>query len=186
MKKSLIVGAGGAGCAIAKKIANDMGDVLFVDVGGAEIGDTIKTMRRLCLPRSRDGRVPTPATVVATLQDATVRPDCVDLLRGYERAVVIAGLGGAVGSGAAPALAALAAEQGLEVAAIVTLPFACESQRRALAEEALLRLEAITDQLIVHDHATASGQPQSLTGYFDQLGQDLRERATVALLGAAA
>ncbi|HRP05092.1 MAG TPA: cell division protein FtsZ, partial [Opitutaceae bacterium] len=62
---------------------------------------------------------------------------------------LIAGMGGGTGSGAAPILAELAAEEGALVIAFVTMPFAFEGGRRLRqAEEGLLALRKVCDAVI--------------------------------------
>jgi len=64
-----------------------------------------------------------------------------------------AGLGGGTGSGAAPAIAGIAREQGALVAAFVTLPFAFEGRRRcAQAEEALEALREAADIVVCFEN----------------------------------
>jgi len=62
---------------------------------------------------------------------------------------LLAGMGGGTGSGAAPVVAEIAAEQGALVIAFVTLPFSFEGGRRLKqAEESLLALRRVCDAVI--------------------------------------
>lgn len=62
---------------------------------------------------------------------------------------LLAGMGGGTGSGAAPILAELAAEEGALVIAFVTMPFAFEGGRRLRqAEEGLTALRKVCDAVI--------------------------------------
>ncbi|AKC81947.1 cell division protein FtsZ [Verrucomicrobia bacterium IMCC26134] len=62
---------------------------------------------------------------------------------------LIAGMGGGTGSGAAPTVAEVAAEQGALVIAFVTLPFSFEGGRRAKqADEGLAALRKVCDAVI--------------------------------------
>lgn len=62
---------------------------------------------------------------------------------------LIAGMGGGTGSGAAPTVAEVAAEQGALVIAFVTLPFSFEGGRRAKqADEGLTALRKVCDAVI--------------------------------------
>jgi cell division protein FtsZ len=66
---------------------------------------------------------------------------------------VCAGLGGGTGSGAAPAVAQVARENGSLVMAFATMPFAFEGKRRrAQAQEALARLREQADAVICFDN----------------------------------
>ncbi len=71
-------------------------------------------------------------------------------LKGADLVFITAGLGGGTGSGAAPVIAELAKKQGILTVAVVTLPFSMEGKvRMENAMEALERLEAVTDTIIV-------------------------------------
>lgn len=73
---------------------------------------------------------------------AAVMKDC-DLV------FLIAGMGGGTGSGAAPTVAEIAAEQGAVVIAFVTLPFSFEGGRRVKqADEGLQALRKVCDAVI--------------------------------------
>ncbi len=62
---------------------------------------------------------------------------------------LLAGMGGGTGSGAAPTVAEIAAEQGAVVIAFVTLPFSFEGGRRAKqADEGLQALRRVCDAVI--------------------------------------
>jgi len=62
---------------------------------------------------------------------------------------LVAGMGGGTGSGAAPAVAEIAAEAGALVIAFVTMPFSFEGGRRAKqAEEGLAALRKVCDAVI--------------------------------------
>ena len=71
-------------------------------------------------------------------------------LKGSDLVFITACLGGGTGSGAAPVIAELTKKQGMLTVAIVTLPFSIEGKvRMENAMEALERLEAVTDTIIV-------------------------------------
>src|SRR3954467_3140334 len=62
---------------------------------------------------------------------------------------LLAGMGGGTGSGAAPVVAEIAAEQGALVIGFVTMPFSFEGGRRLKqAEESLLALRRVCDAVI--------------------------------------
>lgn len=71
------------------------------------------------------------------------------LCSGAELVILLAGLGGGTGSGAAPVVAEIARRTGALVVGMVTLPFACEGQRRRRqAEAGLQRLKAVADVVL--------------------------------------
>ncbi len=65
-------------------------------------------------------------------------------LMGASLVLLLVGLGGGTGSGAAPCIAQIAREQGAQVAVLATLPFSFEGRRRR--EQALEALEALRQQ----------------------------------------
>lgn len=70
-------------------------------------------------------------------------------LKGCDLVFLVAGMGGGTGSGAAPTIAEIAAEQGALVIAFVTLPFSFEGGRRAKqADEGLQALRRACDAVI--------------------------------------
>ena len=74
----------------------------------------------------------------------------IEVLEGADMVFVTAGLGGGTGTGAAPVIAALAAQMGALTVAIVTRPFGFEGKRRMnLAERAVQELLDHADTLIV-------------------------------------
>lgn len=72
-------------------------------------------------------------------------------LAGADLVVVVAGLGGGTGSGAAPVVCTVAADLGVKVLAVVTLPFPFEGRRRRrVAEETMVALrEAAAGRVVV-------------------------------------
>ncbi|TVR51349.1 MAG: cell division protein FtsZ [Puniceicoccaceae bacterium] len=72
-----------------------------------------------------------------------------ELVEGVDLAVILAGMGGGTGSGAAPVLAEVASEAGALVMAFVTMPFTFEGGRRARqAEEGLIALRSACDAVV--------------------------------------
>ena len=72
------------------------------------------------------------------------------LVSDADMVLVIAGMGGGTGTGAAPRIASLARRHGALTVAVVTLPFNFEGKRRAVqAENGLQKLRAAADSVIV-------------------------------------
>ncbi len=83
----------------------------------------------------------------AALEDSS---KVIEALEGADMVFVTAGMGGGTGTGAAPVIAALAAEMGILTVAVVTRPFAFEGKRRQLqAERGMAELLECVDTLIV-------------------------------------
>ncbi len=78
------------------------------------------------------------------------REQLVEAVHGADMVFIAAGMGGGTGSGAGPVVARIAREQHALTIAVVTKPFAFEGSRRhAVAEEAIERLKADVDTLVV-------------------------------------
>jgi cell division protein FtsZ len=73
-------------------------------------------------------------------------------LEGYDIVFVVAGLGGAAGSGSAPVIARIAREEGATVFAVPVLPFAVEADRKEIAAIALEQLEDVAHCTIPLDN----------------------------------
>ena len=77
------------------------------------------------------------------------REKIVEAVKDCDLVFLVAGMGGGTGSGAAPIVAEIAAEQGAVVVAFVTLPFSFEGGRRVKqADEGLLALRKVCDAVI--------------------------------------
>lgn len=75
------------------------------------------------------------------------------LMQGHHQLIVTTGLGGYTGTGALPLVIQLALAQNIKVIAAVTLPFSFETKRIPIAQRALADLKKLGIHLIVHDHA---------------------------------
>ena len=77
------------------------------------------------------------------------REEILSALRGADAIIIVAGLGGCDGTGAAPIIAGYAKELGALTIAVVSLPYKFEGVRRnARAEDALKKLSAQADAVI--------------------------------------
>jgi cell division protein FtsZ len=91
------------------------------------------------------GGDPERGRAIAEEQFATLKTAC----DGAEVVFIVAGLGGGAGSGITPVLARAAKKTGALVLAFVTLPFACEGNRRQQqAQQSLDQLKSIADGVI--------------------------------------
>lgn len=189
MNGTMIIGVGGAGCAIAEQLGRTLGhDVLAVNGAGNGLEEKA-TRHRLCLDmNSRGGRLPTVETSEAAAGEAA--DEFRKIIAGKQRVIIVAGLGGATGSGAAPKLAGIARALDTHVTAVATFPFSFEKQRRPVAEAALLKLKEHADVVILHDHSTSSStknpMPESLNEYFDRIANELGAKLVTSSVGGAA
>jgi len=91
-----------------------------------------------------------------------------DVCAGADLVIVVAGLGGGTGSGAAPVVARLAREQGMLVLALVVLPFDFEgSRRQQQAQDALRRLKTAADAVICLPNQKVAQLIDEHTSLFD-------------------
>lgn len=75
------------------------------------------------------------------------------MLKGLDLMVLVTGLGGGTGSGAAPVIARLAREAGVFLVVVATLPFSFEgSRRRQQAERALAQLSITANVLLCFEN----------------------------------
>ena len=145
-----VIGVGGAGCNMVENMI----------AGGAQWMDYICTDTDVqALSRSAAhitvrlgttglgaGRNPIKAREVAELAVDDLRA----AIRGAHMLFIVAGMGGSVGTGAAPVIARIACEMGIVTVGVVTTP--CESEgalRMANADGGLSDLEANVDSMIV-------------------------------------
>lgn len=100
-------------------------------------------------------------------------------LEGVRLAVVVAGLGGGTGGGAAPELVSQIASHGIPVLVFATMPFSFEGDvKRQKAQRAAIALEEAADAFVPLSLDALSGDP---SGFMD----DAMARASVAFSGAA-
>ncbi len=116
------------------------GPALAASVAPVKIQLETKLMRGL-----GTGGDPERGRALAEEQFATLKTAC----EGASVIFILAGLGGGAGSGISSVLARAAKETGALVLAFVTLPFACEGNRRQQqAEQGLGELKAVADGVI--------------------------------------
>ena len=108
-------------------------------------------------------------------------------LRGADAVIIVAGLGGFVGTGAAPVVAEYAREINALTVAVVTRPFTFEGLKRtARAEAALKKLSAHADSVIKirKDNFSQIFDPKTpMTAVF-KFADEIMFRAVKTLLAA--
>ncbi|MGE9296410.1 MAG: cell division protein FtsZ [Puniceicoccales bacterium] len=147
-----IIGVGGAGVNAVDRVQMDRQEgvelaAINTDAQALEaspIGHKVLIGRSVTRGLSTGGDVEI-GQKAAERDETTLR----QLVDGQDLIFLVAGLGGGTGSGAAPVLARLAAEQGALVIAFVTLPFTLEGARRhEIAENTLAGLRTHCDAVI--------------------------------------
>ena len=148
----LLVGLGGAGCSIVGRLAPSLPPqvsvaLLETDATALAPGagrDTLQLGRAQTRGMGTGGEVVLGAAAAEAEEPALRR-----LFTGYALVVLVTGLGGGTGSGAAPFVAGVAADAGATVLAYATIPFSHEGERRKRqASEALDKLGAKAHGLV--------------------------------------
>jgi len=129
----LLVGLGGAGCAMVARLAPGLPadvQVLRVDTDARLVaeggpGAGLQVGRAQTRGMGTGGE-PALGSVAAESEEAALRR----AFTGAALVVLVTGLGGGTGSGAAPVVARIAAEAGATVLAFATMPFSHEGERR--------------------------------------------------------
>ena len=139
----LIAGVGGIGCTWAERAhskCSELADLLLIDADETSFAGTAAA-HCLHLDAGGDGRgtAALPALAAHRLRDgmSSIGP----LLEDAELVLIMAGLGGGMGSGASAVLASLAYENDCLVITIAGLPFAEQPLRCSIAEVAIQALE---------------------------------------------
>jgi len=149
----VVVGCGGAGC-------NTISRMMGVGIQGTEtIGintdaqDLLYTTSDRKILIGRDitkglgaGNDPERGEAAAREDESSIK----DHIYGTNMVFVTCGLGGGTGTGAVPVVAEIAKKLGVLTVGVVTLPLTVEGTRRRLnAERGLIRLQEVTDTVVV-------------------------------------
>lgn len=149
----LLVGVGGAGCALVGQLAPSLPStirVLAVDADASSlaacgVADQVQVGRAVLRGLGAGGE--------AKLGAAAAESELAELRRwlaGPPVVVIVTSLGGGIGGGAAPVCAGLAAEAGAMVLGLATLPFSHEGeQRQVAARDALIALNLKSHGVVV-------------------------------------
>jgi len=142
----LVAGVGGLGCLWARRAhdnCSDYADLLLVDADERSFEDA---RHAHCLPlgdTSSEGCAALPELAESHMRRA--KPLTEQMLAPVELMLLLTGLGGGAGTGAAHALAAQAKQNGALVLSVAASPFEDQPARCDLAESALPRLEEASD-----------------------------------------
>ncbi|WP_083491832.1 hypothetical protein [Pseudomonas taeanensis] len=155
MDDVLVVGVGGAGCDIARHVhALVNGRIVAINTDCKGLENSGITERLLLGPLLCGGNGAfTPNQGMQAAEES--REALCSLMQGSRQLVLLAGFGGATGTGAVPVIAQIAIFLGLEVCVAITLPFAFEAARREAALKGLEDLRSLGLSVLVHDHAEA-------------------------------
>lgn len=184
MGKLLLMAVGGAGMHIAERIKSQFDcDSIAVNSnhGGMRetsfdarlsIGDYFAGERMMSMEQSRKA-----------VQSS--RYAFQQALAGYKKLLIVTGLGGATGSGATPAIVALASALEIRTLAAVCLPFAFEKERRELALQVLSELQNSPCTLLVSDNAkdqqTIGQRDMPMTVFFALQAEEIAKNIHASL-----
>ena len=152
MRAARIIGVGSAGVSLLEAMNREEftgASFVAVNTDAASLaGSTVALKIHLETKLLRGlgtGGDPERGRAIAEEQFATLKTAC----EGTDVVLIVAGLGGGAGSGITPVLARAARENGALVLAFVTLPFACEGNRRQQqAQLSLEQLKSVADGVI--------------------------------------
>lgn len=185
MCKILVMGLGGAGTNIAIQVQKSLGcEAIAVNTELSALKVCPLKRQILLGPivcKGESANVP--------VRGRNAAEESMDELRtafsNIDTLVVVAGLGGGTGTGAAPVVVDLAQEMGLEVVAAFVLPFEFEKQRRELALGMLLDLHQEGLTLLLHDNEITinelGGRDKSLLDVFAESAKKIAEDIHVTL-----
>lgn len=148
-----VIGVGGAGNNVVDRmISGDIGGAEFVVVNtDRQALNKSKCENKVLIGEKLTGGMGADADLEIGKQSAEEsRVAIAKVLEGADMTVIIAGMGGGTGTGAAPIIADLAHEAGLLTVGIVTKPFRFEgANRRKQAEDGIASLFDKVDSLII-------------------------------------
>ena len=162
----VVAGCGGAGCNVVSQVyEKDLAGVETLAVN-TDAGALERTRADVRILLAQGVAVDGDPVLAAYAAEASR-----DLLQSAATADIVflvAGLGGATGTGVAPVLAAAAKEAGAHAVAIAILPFQAEG-RGAAVDEGLARLKASCDSVVIIDNNNLArlGAELSLAQAFD-------------------
>lgn len=182
MRKTLVMGLGGAGMSIASHVKKQTGcDILAVNTNAETLSNSPFDQRLQIGPSTCQGKA-AKSVLRGQLAAEESLEDLKYSIRGADRLILLAGLGGGTATGAGLIIIELALSMGMEVVLVGTLPFEFEGPQRAIAMEALPKLEKLDIKLVLHDHAKAlkdGGAGKALNEYYNQasaqIARDVQE-----------
>lgn len=176
MRKTLVMGLGGAGMSIASHVKETLGcDILAVNTNAETLASSPFDQRLQIGPSTCQGKAAKSTQRGQLAAEESIK-DLEYSIKGADRLILLAGLGGGTATGAGEVIVDLALSLGIEVIVVATLPFEFEGPQRAAAMEALPRLQEKNIRLLVHDHAKTlkdSGQGKALVAYYQQASANI-------------
>jgi len=155
MENVLLVGIGGAGCNMANRLARNglQGEFVAVDSDAQHLSFMHKRIKKIVIGRKLLHGTGCAGNV--ELGEKCAKEDgkaLAGVLGKAEVVVLCLGLGGGLGTGAAPFIADIAKKQGAFVLPAVYYPFKLEKKRQEKARAGLKRLQESCDAVILLDN----------------------------------
>jgi cell division protein FtsZ len=156
----LVLGLGSAGCSIVRRLNLMEGYPIHTLVADREkeyleqsLSPTIFLLKSSYFPPSSFGLCGGNPDLIDLYSRAVENawPDLASLTGSPGMCFIVAGMGGNMGTGAAPVIARMMKEKGTIVIALVTLPTSFEKSRRLRAEKGIKKLMKNTHATIVLD-----------------------------------
>ena len=148
---TIAIGCGGGGCNIANRLGMISGtEILTVNTDRKGLVRSRSDMRILLGNGSIEEGCGGDVELGRSLtRDASVMIG--DSMKGHLNAVILVGLGGGTGTGAAEVIAEQAKKNGSRVIVIATMPMSFESERRRIAADSLKKIMRSCDILVMID-----------------------------------
>ena len=152
-RRVVVIGAGRGGSRAVAAIAGSVDDgpeTVAVDTDTEALGDLAVTRKLQIGARAAGGLGAGGDSSIGRSAAEESADEIASLFDGVDLAIIVVGLGGGAGTGAAPVLLDSAREAGAMSVCFATLPFDFEGQRRQQdARKAAAGLRALTDSLIL-------------------------------------
>ncbi len=167
MKNLLVVGVGGAGAQIARQFGNLLGwPTLAVNTDSVGLKKSALDRQLLIgssVCQGQAANTPVRGRLAAEESIQEIQAE----FKPKTFLVLVAGLGGGVGTGAIPVIIDVAQSMGVKCFAALTLPFEHESGRRKIALDMLHELRSKEMTIFLHDHAGDMGGRNLLDAFHD-------------------
>ena len=184
MRKTLVIGLGGAGMNIASHVKKQLGcDILAVNTNAETLGNSPFEQRLQIGVSVCEGKA-AKSVQRGQLAAEESMEDIKYSIRGADRMILLTGLGGGTATGASLPIIEQALSMDMEVILVATLPFEFEGPQRAAAMEALPKLEKLGITVKLYDHAQAlkeGGAGKALTEYYNQASSKIAEEVQALL-----
>ncbi len=168
----LVAGIGNAGVALVDRLTlagfGNALDLLAINTDSVSLGSSVAGKKILLGSKTARGLGTGGDPEVGAEAAEEAEPELTAALQGAHIVIICAGLGGGVGSGAAPVFAEFAKKQGALVVTLATLPFSFEGRRRLQqAADAQAELAKSADAFLTFENDRMAELSEPLAGVHD-------------------